>query len=652
MREIDGAEEIKGDNESPGAISRRDWATTLLGALGVATLAGCVGEDGEGSPGTGAADDLASLAQAATGTSVLWVDAIGLKNSTNASDLYGVAGGGAYLCAIARGYWSQGDGGGGLFVWTTPAETDNGGTIIKSDAWSGCWKRVYSGPISVKWFGARGDGNPDTDAIRAAVAAGTGGTVHFPRTQSHYLTNQINVPANTTIQGDGLGSIVRMIDDGSSYDCSAFDVSNVERVTIRDLRIECIATTGVGMWADRAGVKIYQSHRCLVEDVEFVGMTCNGVLIHGELNPTALQANHNIVRGCRFRSWAGSASASTTMRDSADVCIKGHANYNLVKDCEVMGGGDIGIFVRGCPDDPSTPLILEGARPTGNEITGNVVGKHWAYGIAVYVVGQYNTQTIVSNNNVSDIVGAPEINGGKSGAGIYIQSAGGTVVAGNQVRNCCTATENFTSLAPAGIGLTGIQTGWPVVVSQNVVTDMPRGPGIQATTCGLGVLITGNVIKVDSGHDFGDCILLTNASRSTVTGNDLEQGSSARNGINIRSTDGAGVFYTTVTGNSIRSSGYGIAFNPTGTGFFKTIIANNSVDCGMIGLLLNGAANTVINGNVLHATNDRPLQVANSPATRITNTMMFGENPSKPPYYIDSSNPGLYLDEASLIDMG
>ena len=54
------------------------------------------------------------------------------------------------------GYYAKGDGGGGLFYWDAAStEADNGGTIIQATAiTAGRWKRVFSGSIFMKWFGA------------------------------------------------------------------------------------------------------------------------------------------------------------------------------------------------------------------------------------------------------------------------------------------------------------------------------------------------------------------------------------------------------------------------------------------------------------------------------------------------------------------
>lgn len=72
-----------------------------------------------------------------------------------------------------KGYRTVSDGGEGTFYWnSTSTITDNGGTIIKptGSTASGRWIRMFNNFISVKWFGAYGDGvNDDADAINTAI---------------------------------------------------------------------------------------------------------------------------------------------------------------------------------------------------------------------------------------------------------------------------------------------------------------------------------------------------------------------------------------------------------------------------------------------------------------------------------------------------
>jgi len=111
--------------------------------------------------------------------------------------------------ANLSGYYAPGDGGGGSFWWdATSTETDNNGTIIKVTAVAtGRWKRLYSGEINVRWFGAKGDGvTDDSSAIVAAIAASTGKTLFFP-VGDYVLTTTETVPADVTLHFDNAAVI-------------------------------------------------------------------------------------------------------------------------------------------------------------------------------------------------------------------------------------------------------------------------------------------------------------------------------------------------------------------------------------------------------------------------------------------------------------
>jgi hypothetical protein len=109
---------------------------------------------------------------------------------------------GVFRCVQSLGYHEPGDGGGGEFFWdAASSESGNGGTIIvpASNPATGRWKRVVEGELSVKWFGARGNGTTDdTVAIQDTedVAAEVGGAVYFPA--GIYVVNG----ASATIPGD------------------------------------------------------------------------------------------------------------------------------------------------------------------------------------------------------------------------------------------------------------------------------------------------------------------------------------------------------------------------------------------------------------------------------------------------------------------
>lgn len=82
---------------------------------------------------------------------------------------------------IVGGYYTPGDGGGGIFVWLASSAVADDGIIINNPFTSGHFKRIYSGPLNVRWFGAKGDGvTDDTAAVHAARDAAKSGTIYFP----------------------------------------------------------------------------------------------------------------------------------------------------------------------------------------------------------------------------------------------------------------------------------------------------------------------------------------------------------------------------------------------------------------------------------------------------------------------------------------
>lgn len=106
--------------------------------------------------------------------------------------------GGAFPTVTVLGYYAAGDGGGGLFRWSSAdTSTDNAGTIIAPNAGgTGRWNRIYdqASAINVKWFGAKGDGvyAGEATAIQAAIdLLTTGGRLYFPL--GTYLVSNLSI---------------------------------------------------------------------------------------------------------------------------------------------------------------------------------------------------------------------------------------------------------------------------------------------------------------------------------------------------------------------------------------------------------------------------------------------------------------------------
>ncbi len=177
-------------SEAPADPERRSVAALILGALGASALQGCLQQDGAIFP------EVHRALSALSGPSAdfAWVDAVlgaappaartGELANRTASEL-------SAKVVVAKGCVRPGDGGGGVFYWALDSSvTDDGGTIIVphgtvgSPGANGCWKRIYSGPFNVRWFGAVADGTDAaqafTLAIQAALAGREGGAVFVP----------------------------------------------------------------------------------------------------------------------------------------------------------------------------------------------------------------------------------------------------------------------------------------------------------------------------------------------------------------------------------------------------------------------------------------------------------------------------------------
>jgi hypothetical protein len=171
----------------------------------------------------------------------------------------------------------------GFFAWRPDStEPDNGGTVIKPNALAaqsqGRWHRVFDGPVSVKWFGAKGDssGN-DTDAIQATIVAASSSctpTVYIPPGRFR-LTRAIRPEFdNFTLLGDVNSVLVADPSDREQFPEAILvnrgfpNLCEVSRLRIRDLTIE------VMNGGDSAGaIQLNNCTDCVVSDilVKYVG---------------------------------------------------------------------------------------------------------------------------------------------------------------------------------------------------------------------------------------------------------------------------------------------------------------------------------------------------------------------------------------------
>ena len=128
---------------------------------------------------------------------------------------------------IVAGFFVPGDGGGGTFIWIEPSvgtpwpAEDRGIILYNTNNTNGYFKRIYSGPINVRWFGAKGDGvTDDTTAVDAARDSNfiKDGTIYFPESSAGAITGYVGAfnmrNYNINILGDGVGSVLKAKNSG------------------------------------------------------------------------------------------------------------------------------------------------------------------------------------------------------------------------------------------------------------------------------------------------------------------------------------------------------------------------------------------------------------------------------------------------------
>lgn len=232
---------------------------------------------------------------------------------------------------IVAGYFAPGDGGGGTFVWvpdTTPLG-DDGGIIFRtppgsSGEFQGYFKRLYSGPINVRWFGAKGDGiADDTAAVHAArdsEFATYGGTIYFPKGE---YVGEFQM-YNTSIVGDGYQSVLKAKTTSNRVLALGGDFEDWEYKRVDNIKIDGVNYTcdGVYFYDNRPAAKSQYAGRWLIDKVRI--SRCN-IAIHkpeGNIGNTFSQC---IIEKSVYGYYCQSYNIGTdSMQSGADTFIGGH----------------------------------------------------------------------------------------------------------------------------------------------------------------------------------------------------------------------------------------------------------------------------------------------------------------------------------------
>lgn len=433
--------------------------------------------------------------------------------------------------------------------------------------------------IPVTSFGAVGDGVTDCAAAfesAFAEATATGAGRVYIRPGTYYFSRAVSVPSNIELFGEGSGSIIKL-----APGIAGFDVNAKTGVVIRRIRITSTAynsTSAVG------GIRLTSCTDCVVSNVLMDRLSCGGVYMQSSSRCT--------VTLCVFTNWYGATGLGTLgIQDSADICMFGDSQHNYVAGNFCMSSNDIGISIQNRYTQSS---------PIGNTVHANYCYNQNAYGILVYN-GCWNPatdgptyalnppmdmKTAVTANHVWGVKGTQI--GGLTGAGIYLQSAGGTTCSDNHVWDCCKNTTNFDTQAIGHItAVVGAYTYGELhsIVLANNRINAPQGVGLWIATSSVPVIASNNSIRVTSTSSSGrqNAIRVTNAI-AKLRGFDIRTENTTFEAVSINATGAA--FDGIEVAGSVHTAGYGVAFNASSGGSFKGVDVHN--------LLVRGGTTTAL----------------------------------------------------------
>jgi hypothetical protein len=410
------------------------------------------------------------------------------------------------------GYRTTGDPGNGNFVWDPASMTaDDGGTVIQPTSVApgspGRWVRQFDGNYDFDMFGAYGDGiHDDTVAVIAALGNGNR-TVSSKSPREYKLTDEINVPVNTTIVGGGWGSkfVQHTIEKNLFVSGS--------QCTFRGLHlIGTNSTTGL-LFEKYNGIFADQTHNILVESCWFEKFQssgaqfekCHNISVTNSwffANPygafsdcsdislyCAPEAGRCVIQGNFCLSNNSQGIYINPLGGYGDVIVEGNVCITLDPTTCTEGGAWSEIYHGGSRRHG----IMAGYRPSADGprcvINGNLCRNTTWTGI----VKEGNTSgPLVITNNLCTHNGW-DVTSGLAG-GIYVQQCGREIIDGNYV-------SDFMCPIQGGIHLssTGTQVGPSSVINNTVQNSL--GYGILLETGCSRVVIEGNTLLNNSLMD-------------------------------------------------------------------------------------------------------------------------------------------------------
>jgi hypothetical protein len=223
--------------------------------------------------------------------------------------------------------------------------------------------------VNVKYYGAVGDGvTDDTVSLQNAINASAGGLVFLP--EGVYLTSDaLSIPANTHIQGTGVGSVIKSLtlpNGGVGANQRQLDIRAVSGVRVSDLKFDAGLMTGFS--GGMRCIMCYDATDYMIQDCVFITpgaavasvngsrfsilnndvfiQSSTGVAVHDGIIDQWAGSNNFQIRGNRIRgNGIGKYGILTTGQTTASVATPVY-NY-VISDNHVFNCTQVGIWAMG-----------------------------------------------------------------------------------------------------------------------------------------------------------------------------------------------------------------------------------------------------------------------------------------------------------------
>lgn len=556
---------------------------------------------------------------------------------------------------FVKGRVVPGDGGEGLFRWSTQVADDDGGTSFNQGGLgssSAGWRRVGSDALSARWFGAVGDGvTDDHDALDLALgAANAAGKLLFIPPGNYLLNSQLDFGfmSNVHVRGEPGSQITLNVADigiggNGTNGCTLENLtlsglssrplafSSAARLTIKGCRI----TSGANLDANShepAGIWISGSTDCVIEGCNVSGCGRLKTFTADATSNTFTSASHGFLLNDQVHVYAVGAGSLPTGLTTGTLYYVVNPTGSTFQLAASAGGSAIDISTAGSGTLKATLISFDIFGDFSGHTRLSVRGNVCTSTDTICGIGVENAvDSDISGNLVSGTGGARLNDGygilvsetttservavvgnvvrGTSGSGIYFRGSQLCTAVGNVVTNCC-LTQLDASLNVGGIA----GTNGPHTVTGNVVEDSGSS-GISFSSSGIGPTIVGNHIRGAAIHGIW---LRGTASNANVSNNtivspgsrgifaDSEDVNVVCNGNLVISTGNSGIEFTgglagVIDGNMVYNSGFaGIVAITHSDGL---IISNNRVHiCADIGIYADITQGSIVGNRVSEAT--------------------------------------------------